>query len=75
MLGDEPLREDASLRDFNGGIVCHVASVLEETLLLPKDMTELRGIRKNEIFLNAKRYLSMAVQATFRMEEITNSYG
>ena len=59
MLGDEPLRDDASLRDFNGGIGCHVASALEETLLLPKDMTELRNIRKNEVFLNCKRYLGM----------------
>ncbi|XP_023882351.1 uncharacterized protein LOC111994700 [Quercus suber] len=68
MLGSEPLKEDASLRDFNGGIGCHVASVLEESLLLPKDMTELRGLRKNEVFLNAKRYLGMAVQATFRLD-------
>ena len=38
MLGGEPLIDDASIRDYNGGIGCHVASVLEETLLLPKDM-------------------------------------
>ena len=59
MLGDEPLRDDASLRDFNGGIGCHVTSALEEALLLLKDMTELRNIRKNEVFLNCKRYLDM----------------
>ena len=59
MPGDEPLRNDASLRDFNGGIGCHVASALEEALLLPKDTAELRNIRKNEVFLNAKRYLGM----------------
>ena len=41
MLGNEPLMDDASIRDFNGGIGCHVASGLEETLLLPKDMAEL----------------------------------
>ena len=41
MLGGEPLIDDASIGDFNGGIGCHVASVLEETLLLPKDMVEL----------------------------------
>ena len=51
------MRDDASLRDFNRGIGCHVASALEETLLLPKDMIELRNIRKNEVFLNVKRYL------------------
>ena len=54
MLGGEPLTEDASIRDYNGGIGCHVASVLEETLLLPKDMVELRGLRRNEVFLQTK---------------------
>ena len=29
MLGGEPLMDDASIRDFNGGIGCHVASALE----------------------------------------------
>ena len=41
MLGGEPLMDDASIRDFNRGIGCHVASALEQTLLLPKDMFEL----------------------------------
>ena len=59
MLGGEPLTDDASIRDYNGGISCHVASILEETLLLPKDMVELRGLRKNEVFLQAKRFLGM----------------
>ena len=59
MLGGEPLTDDASIRDYNGGIGCHVASVLEETLLLPKDMVELRGLRRNEVFLQAKWFLGM----------------
>ena len=59
MLGGEPLTDDASIRDYNRGIGCHVASVLEETLLLPKDMVEVRGLRRNEIFLQAKRFLGM----------------
>ena len=59
MLGGEPLREDISLRDFNRGIGCHIALAVEEALLLPKDMSELRNIRKNEVFLNCKRYSSM----------------
>ena len=41
MLGGEPLMDDTSIRDFNGGIGCHVASALEQTLLLPRDMLEL----------------------------------
>ena len=59
MLGGEPLTDDASIRDYNGGIGRHVASVLEETLLLPKDMVELRGLRRNEVFLQTKRFLGM----------------
>ena len=59
MHDKEPLRDDASLRDFNGGIGCHVAPAVKEALLLPKDISELRSMRKNEVFLNCKRYLGM----------------
>ena len=59
MLGGKPLMDDASIRDFNGGKGCHVASILEETLLLPKDMVELRGFKRNEVFLYTKRFLGM----------------
>ena len=65
MLGGEPLTDDASIRDYNGGIGCHVASVLEETLLLPKDMVELRELRRNEVFLQAKRFLGMVCDDSF----------
>ena len=41
MLGGEPLMDDVSIKDSNGGIRCHVASALEQTLLLPKDIVEL----------------------------------
>ena len=59
MLGGEPLMDDASIRDFNRGIGCHVTLALEETLLLPKDMVELRGFRRSEVFLHIKRFLGM----------------
>ena len=59
MLNGEPLREDVSIRSFNGDIGCHVASSLKEALLLPNDIVKLRNIRKNEVFLNLKRYLGM----------------
>ncbi|XP_023900369.1 uncharacterized protein LOC112012224 [Quercus suber] len=74
MINGEPLRNDAPIRDFHGGIGCQVASALDEALLLPTDMAELRSIRRLEVFLNLKRYLGMVVQATFRIEETTNSY-
>ena len=65
MLGGEPLTNDASIRDYSGGIGCHVASALEEVLLLPKDMVELRGLRRNEVFLQAKRCLGMVCIVIF----------
>ena len=64
IFGGEPLTDDASIRDYNGGIGCQVASALEETLLHPKDMVELRGLRRNEVFLQAKRCLGMVCIAT-----------
>ena len=67
MLGGEPLTDDASIRDYNGGIGCHVASALEETLLLPRDMIELRGLRRNEVVLQAKRSLGMVRVATLQL--------
>ena len=66
MLGGEPLTDDASIRDYNEGIGCHVVSTLEETLLLPKDMVEPRGLRRNEVFLQAKRSLGMVCVATLQ---------
>ena len=65
MLGVEPLTDDASIRDYNGGVGCQVASALEETLLLPKDMVELRGLKRNEVFLQAKRCLGMVCIVIF----------
>ena len=66
MLGGEPLTDDASIRDYNGGVGCQVASALEETLLLPRDMIELRGLRRNEVFLQAKRSLGMVCVANLQ---------
>ena len=59
MLGGEPLMDDASIRDFNGGIGCHVTSAPEQTFLLPKDMVELRGFRRSEVFFHTKKLLGM----------------
>ena len=65
MLNGEPLREDASIRSFNSGIGCHMALALEEALLLPNDMAKLQNIKRNEVFLNPKRYLGMVWYCPF----------
>ena len=54
ILDGEPLMDNASIRDFNGCIGCHIASVLKETLLLLKDMVELHGFKRSEVFLHTK---------------------
>ena len=59
MHSGEPLRDDASIRDFNGGVGCYIALAIEEALLLLKDMAEIKNARKNELILNNKRYLGM----------------
>ena len=59
MHGEEPLRDDASIKDFNGGIGCHIALAIDEALLLPKDMVKIKNMRKNELILDNKRYLGM----------------
>ena len=53
------MMDSASLRDFRGGEGAYVADALERSLLLPADMAELWGLRRQEVFLNIKRYLGM----------------
>ena len=51
--------DNASLKDFRGGEGVYVADTLERSLLLPADMAELGGLRRQEVFLSIKRYLGM----------------
>ena len=51
--------DNASLRDFRRGKGTYVADALERTLLLPANMAELGTLRRQEVFLNIKRYLGM----------------
>ena len=51
--------DSASLRDFRGGEGTYMANALKRSLLLPADMAELGGLRRQEVFLNIKRYLGM----------------
>ena len=85
-LDRAPLLSDASIRNFTTG---YVADAMEHSLLLPKDMADLRSIRQHEVFLGLKRDLAMvslffffyctslpfrAIQAIFRAKEIVNYY-
>ena len=51
--------DSTSLSDFRGGEGIYVADALERSLLLPTDMVELGGLRRQEVFLGIKRYLGI----------------
>ena len=65
MLHEEPLMNNASLRDFQKGEGTYVADALERSLLLFADMAELKNLRRQEVFLSKKRYLGMVRLLTF----------
>nr|XP_023874730.1 uncharacterized protein LOC111987264 [Quercus suber] len=75
MLYGKPLMDDATLRDFREGEGARAADALERSLLLLTDMAELGGMRGQEVAHNLKRYLGMAIQATFRLEEEVDNQG
>ena len=65
ILNGEPLLANTSICDFQGGLAGYVVEVVEQALLLPEDMAELRGMRRHEVFLNLKRYLAMVFPFPF----------
>ena len=59
MLHGGPLLETASLRDLRDGEGGYVVDALGRTMLLPKNVEELRRMRMQEVFLSTKRFLGM----------------
>ena len=53
------LPTNASIRDFQHGKVGYVANAVEQALLLPRDMANLRSMKKQEVFLSFKRNLAL----------------
>ena len=58
-LDRAPLPLDSSIRDFQMRKAGYVADALEQPLLLPQDMANLRTLKKHKIFLTLKRDLAM----------------
>jgi len=56
-LNGAPLTCEASIRDFQEGTIGYIAHAVEQNLLLPKDMADLRSLRQHEVFLGLKRDL------------------
>ena len=59
MLDGAPLPADASIRNFQQGKASYMANAVEQALLLPEDMADLRSLKKHEVFLNLKRSLAL----------------
>ena len=64
VLDEAPLPADASIRNFQQGRAGYVADVVEQALLLPEDMADLRSMRKHEVFLSLKRDLALVSSLT-----------
>lgn len=61
MLDGAPLPSDSFIRDFRIGRASYVADSLEQALLLPQDMAELRNLEKHEVLLTLKRDLALVI--------------
>ena len=59
MLDKAPSLTDASIRNFQQGKADYVADAVEQALLMPKYMADLRSLRKHEVFLSLKRDLTL----------------
>ena len=44
------LLSNASIRDFQQGTVGYVVNMVEQALVLPKDMADLRSMRQYDVF-------------------------
>ena len=60
-LDRAPLPSDVSIRDFQRGTARYVANAVEQPLLLPRDMANLRSVRKYEVFLGLKSDLAKVI--------------
>ena len=64
VLDKAPLLANASIKNFQQGKDGYMVDTVEQALLLPKDMADLRSIRKHEMFLSLKRNLTLVSPLT-----------
>ena len=64
VLDRAPLLANASIKNFQQGKDGYMVDTVEQALLLPKDMADLRSIRKHEMFLSLKRNLALVSPLT-----------
>ena len=59
VVDGSPLPANSLIRDFQKGKDGYVADVVEQALLLPEDMVDLRTMKKQKVFLSLKSDLVM----------------
>ena len=59
VLDGAPLSSSSSIWEFQQGRAGKVVDSMEQALLLPWDMEELKNLKKHEVFLTLKRDLAM----------------
>ena len=59
MLDGSPIPTNSLIRDFQQGKVGYVVDAIEQALLLPDDMVDLRTMKRHGVFLGLKRDLAM----------------
>ena len=56
---------NTSIRDFQRGRAGYIAEVVEQPLLLPRDMEAYRRFKQNNFFLSLKRDLAMVSNLSY----------
>ena len=59
VLDRDPLSSSSSIREFQQGRAGYVVDSVEQALLLPWDMEELKNLKKHEVFLTLTGDLAM----------------
>ena len=65
VLDRSPLPTNSSIRDFQNEKAGYVADAVEQSLLLPEDMVDLRTLKKHEVFLSLKKDLAMVSLSSY----------
>ena len=71
ILDGAPLPTDSSIHNFDNGRASYVANSVGQALLLPRDMAELRNLKKHEMFLSLKRDLALVRFLPFSFITVT----
>lgn len=72
-IDDHAVTTDASIRNSDAGTAAYVVDALEQALLLPEDMHELRMMQDQNVFMTLKKELTM-VRILFSYHSFPSSF-